>query len=216
MARGNVRRCRERDFTVKHADEVVALFGAFLYTPGIAADLLPLFSDRHDGGGNLVVVHLDTGEGAAEDEVEHVVDADGTEIDFVGEDGGGAVVKPEEGAPGQARDLLRGEEGAVELADEIGDFPIHRGGDDVSNLVVGAGGEETGGDDLLGEGILVADAADLEVAAGGHVDVAVAEVARHGGESFPPGRRKVSACNAHSADGTIIGMVHLLCARATV
>src|SRR5699024_2938355 len=120
------------------------------------------------------------------------------------------VVQPEEEAPAQPGGVPGCQECRVDLLRQVAEVvvPVEAAGqgrgDDVADpVVVGAGQQARRPDALLQEG-LVPDAADLDIAAGGEVDVA-AVVRGDPGQRGPVPGAQTSAGKAQAGDPAVGG-----------
>ena len=136
-----------------------------------------------------------------------VADLAGREVGFLADDGPIPGVEAEEGAAGQAGGGVGGQEGCIQGVDKRPEFGGQGGGDDVADFVVGLGGDKTGLGDHAPEFLVLGDAAELHIAAGGDVNVAVAEFGGDAGNVGPLLRSHVAAGEADPPDRAVGGVV---------
>ena len=147
---------------------------------------------------------------------------DQPQVGSLAEDVAAAVVDGEQGAARQRRQRLVGAQRVVEGVHQLRDViePADAAGhgrlQDVAHAIVGGVGEHPRFLGGVGEARHVADAADLHVAAGGEVDVAVTETLGEIGEYGEPRRGQGSAGEAQSPDRAVGGDVHAAGAGAAV
>ena len=145
-----------------------------------------------------------------------VADLAGREVGFLADDGPIPGVEAEEGAAGQAGGGVGGQEGCIQGVDKRPEFGGQGGGDDVADFVVGLGGDKTGLGDHAPEFLVLGNAAELHIAAGGDVNVAVAEFGGDAGNVGPLLGSDVAAGEADPPDGAVGGVVEFECTWADV
>ncbi len=147
------------------------------------------------------------------------------EAQVAGGQGGaaGAVVEGEQEAAGQRRERGGGQQGRVQGVDQGAQRRAagqagQRAGGDVAGAVVLGRGKQAGGGGRGGEGVPVggAQAAELDVAAGGDVDAVVAEVPGQGGQGPPARGGGVTAGQADTRDQAVAGRVQRQDSRAGI
>ena len=140
----------------------------------------------------------------------------GREVGFLADDGPIPGVDAEKGAAGQAGGCVGGQEGCIQGVDKRPKFGGQGRCDDVADFVVGLGGDKTGLGDHAPKFLVLGDAAELHITAGGDVNVAVAEFGGDAGNVGPLLGSNVAAGEADPPDGAVGGVVEFECTWADV
>ena len=99
------------------------------------------------------------------------------------------------------------QEGCIQGVDKRPKFRGQGRCDDVADFVVGLGGDKTGLGDHAPKFLVLGDAAELHITAGGDVNVAVAEFGGDAGNVGPLLRSHVAAGEADPPDRAVGGVV---------